>query len=346
MKDYSHNKRTILATLGIIFIFSSLAIPKGAFALVPVAEGGPALPKIAVTALESIATTIQDTLIKTFSEWDTFKARVLDPLAKTILQKLIREMKRMAINYIVTGDAGLPTFVTNFETDIKKVAENAARSYLSQLTGINFCSFFPPIEQSVISLNFNLQFACTVNGDLYARYLNAPQLLTEMEELLVLDPRANFLETVVNTGRVKTEQLAQAAVARAAEISAGNGLFGDSENITTATDRAAATAATQQNAERARQAAIADAEATANPEGAQQAGDLAYSYALRNQVTEPKQTKRIKTPGAAVSATLSQALGSDWTYPEVADEFDQAVLQIADVAFGQMFNKGLADIFK
>lgn len=341
-------KKEIASFFLTIFLLSSFLVPLQSYAQtgVPVDKSFFDKAKDVAILVEETATTIESTLIKTFTDWTTFKAKILDPLAKQILITLIRTMKQMAINYIVTGEAGEPKFITNFHVDIKKSLENATRSYLSRLTGINFCSFFPPVQPLLIPLSFEFQLQCAVNSSLYNQYIRDPASVSEIERILATDPSTDFLQVLISAGQQKAYQLAEAGIARAAEVSAGNGLLGDSEEIITNTDRATANEATRQNAERVRQEAIGESIRNGNSvETARQDGDISYNAALQDPVPA-KTTRRIKTPGAAVSGLLKDALGSDWLYPAVADEFDQAVMQIVDVAFGQMINKGLDEIFK
>ena len=221
---FSHHKKIISGVLIFLIIFPMISIPKEVLAQAPVGVPvtDPAHTAVNTKGLaEKIVIAIKSTLTEINTHWPTLKTKILDPLAKLAIRIIIREMKRMALNYIATGNAGKPQFVTNFQLDAKQAAENAARSYLSQLTGVNFCNFFPSPQQSLYSINFQFQLECSVTSGAYAKYLTDPASVTDVERLLALDPSTDFLQTVMNASQQKAQSVAQAGIARAAQTSSG-----------------------------------------------------------------------------------------------------------------------------
>ena len=286
------------------------------------------------------------------SSWEFWKTSVGDPLAKFALRLIIREMKRMIINYIMTGNFGEPLFVANFQLDARQAAENAARSYLSQLSGINFCGFFPAVIPSVYSLNFNFQFVCSVTSSTYAQFLRDPVSLTEVERLLAQDPSTNFVQTVLTAGQNKAQLIAQAAVANAAAKTGG--YIGQTVDTITHQAQANYDAAKKQAGDTAYQEALGRAISTAGtggsevtPEQIQQAQEYAARARAEAEakVPGPQKTNVINTPGQAVKTLLDKAITADADYAIVADEFDQAVVAIVDTLIWKITTDGLRGIF-
>lgn len=105
--------------------------------------------------------------------WDfnCLKEGILDTAAKAIMKSMIRQLRAATINWILTGDFEIkkPFFVTSFIADPQRIADNAARTFLSGLTGINFCNFHPKIrsiQQFIIPLDFSAVLACQGPGQL------------------------------------------------------------------------------------------------------------------------------------------------------------------------------------
>lgn len=224
---FSHHKKIISGVLIFLIVFPMLSTPKEARAQAAVLDAAN-LKANAADALantkslpETIISAIKTTVTAINTNWPVVRDKVVKPLIILAMRIIIREMKRMALNYIATGNAGKPQFVTNFQLDAKQVAENAARSYLSQLTGVNFCNFFPSPQQSLYSLNFQFQLECSITNNAYARYLADPASVTDVERLLAMDPSTDFLQTLINTQQQKAQSVAQAGIARAAQISSG-----------------------------------------------------------------------------------------------------------------------------
>jgi hypothetical protein len=103
-----------------------------------------------------------------YIDFNCIKEGVLDPTARAVMKKMIRELRAATINWIITGDFEIkkPFFVTSFIADPQRIADNAARTFLSGLTGINFCSFHPnlrSIQQFIIPLDFSQFLACSAD---------------------------------------------------------------------------------------------------------------------------------------------------------------------------------------
>lgn len=103
--------------------------------------------------------------------WDfnCLKEGILDPAAKAIMKKIVRQLRAATINWILTGDFEIkkPFFVTSFIADPQRIADTAARLFLSELTGINFCSFHPNIRSVqglLINIDLNQTLSCNFNG--------------------------------------------------------------------------------------------------------------------------------------------------------------------------------------
>lgn len=101
-----------------------------------------------------------------FLDVNCIKEYVLDTAAKAVMKKIIRTLRAATINWILTGDFEIkkPFFVTSFIADPQRIADNAARLFLSELTGINFCNFHPrlrSVQALTINLNLNNLVSCS-----------------------------------------------------------------------------------------------------------------------------------------------------------------------------------------
>lgn len=106
-----------------------------------------------------------------FLDVNCIKEYVLDTAAKAVMKKIIRTLRAATINWIITGDFEIkkPFFVTSFIADPQRIADNAARTFLSGLTGINFCNFHPnlrSIQQFIIPLDFSAILSCQGPGQI------------------------------------------------------------------------------------------------------------------------------------------------------------------------------------
>ncbi|MBI4032215.1 hypothetical protein HY374_00745 [Candidatus Berkelbacteria bacterium] len=167
------------------------------------------------------------------------KEYTLDPLA-WIAKFIIRALRDMVIRWIVTGQFGFPSFQTSFTVDPARIAENASRIFLSQLTGINFCSFALDIPSP---LNFRIAedfgLSCSLPPGLNANYqakliqwIEDPYSLSLEERWAFTDPQANKAYLYVDTLDRKAEAEAKALIARAAEVASGGGFIGQRDPAT------------------------------------------------------------------------------------------------------------------
>lgn len=103
-----------------------------------------------------------------FLDFNCIKEGLLDTAAKAIMKKIIRQLRAATINWILTGDFEIkkPFFVTSFIADPQRIADNAARLFLSELTGINFCKFHPNLRSAqnlLLNIDLNLTLSCNPN---------------------------------------------------------------------------------------------------------------------------------------------------------------------------------------
>lgn len=102
-------------------------------------------------------------------DFNCAKEGILDPIATGIVNKMIRQVRAATINWILTGDLEIkkPFFVTSFIADPQRIADNAARLFLSELTGINFCSFHPSLrslQALMIPIPLDFNISCNFSG--------------------------------------------------------------------------------------------------------------------------------------------------------------------------------------
>lgn len=164
----------------------------------------------------------------------SLKAKSLfDAVATAAIKAVIRVLRDSIKRWIITGRFELPVFSGSFSIDAAKIAENAARIFLSELTGINFCQGFstPSIEN--FAFNFSLSIACTLPARVNNQYTDTlialttnPSSLSLEERLALADPQNNDVYAYVRTIDEQARRIAQAAAAYAAEYAAGQGFLG------------------------------------------------------------------------------------------------------------------------
>lgn len=309
---------------------------------VPVSDAGVQLLKCAGNVNGALST-------KT-GLWGELQTKFLNPLARFILRFIGREMKRQILNYIINGEFDQPRFVTNFELDARQAAENASRGYLSQLTGINFCNFFPLVPPAIYSINFNFQFQCTISSDLYAQYIKDPVSLTEVQRILAVDSSTSYIQTVISAGQNKAEIIAQAQVARAAQVSSG--FIPDLKSLVLPADQAKYDTERAAAEREAYDAVLSDkgetdVEGNLLPSEAVRLSKLAGEAAQEAgaKFPPPKSTDITKVPGEVLQGLVKDTFAADILNPQMSKEFDEAVIEIAQTALGVMLNKGLNGIF-
>ncbi len=345
-KTFKNFQKSLAVLLFVAILVPIISVPQRAEAIVPTASDIANFFSPVTTMgdwITNMVTTIQSTLTTLGIDWNVLKTRILDPLAKAILRIVLKMAKDMIINAIITGNFNAPTFVENFQVDFANSAQNAARSFASQLTNINFCNFNPAPQPLFISLNFQFRFQCTATRQLYDQYLTDPGGMMILERILATDPSTNFIQSTIAVGQTRSEQIAQNLVSRAAQTASG--FIGTvSSEIS-----AAANSAYQQAVQAEIASCKADFEAANRTDGLPPALTqdqvLACDSAV-NSIPRPSPTDTIKTPGQTASGLVGDALGADVKKNYIYNEFDQALVAIIDTAFGMMVNKGLTDYFK
>ncbi len=235
---FRNNIRTPLAILLILVLLSGfIAIPpKETKAVVPTnVDFSPlAIAEWILQTATQLKSLVQETLTAANTSALVTKEYFLDPAAKIIAITIIRTLRDIVIRWIVTGQFGFPSFQTSFTADPARIAENASRIFLSQLTGINFCSFaqdIPNLQNYNIALDFGL--SCSLPSGLDQNYnakliqwIEDPYSLSLEERWAFTDPQANKAYLYVDTLDRKAEAEAKALIARAAEVSSGGGFIG------------------------------------------------------------------------------------------------------------------------
>lgn len=154
----------------------------------------------------------------------TRKTVLYDPIATAIVKTVINLVRDMVLRWIVTGRFEAPVFSGSFAADLQKITENAARTFLGGLTGINFCAPFAVPPQAFISADLNLRLACTFPGD-YNGFLlaNTGNIVQFWASEQTANDYWNVLVTTLDA-KLQTEYRAQSAFA--AEYQAGQGFLG------------------------------------------------------------------------------------------------------------------------
>jgi len=135
----------------------------------------------------------------------------------------------MVINYIVTGRWAGPTWVLSYIFDPQKTINNAARMFLSELTGVNFCNGFPNLGLYTrplfsINLNLNLTLECTFNGgDLLPLYAGDNDDIVDLWASQDTENDPFNSEVAALDKKIKLEE--RALVARQNESLAGRGFL-------------------------------------------------------------------------------------------------------------------------
>lgn len=157
---------------------------------------------------------------------------VQDAAITALLKKAITLVRDIVIRWIVTGRFDAPVFSGSFRIDLEKSAENAARVFLSKLTGINFCQGFALPSLPVFSANFDFSIACTVppsktagRATVLDMILN-PGNYSDLDRFALLLPENSYPEVLVRTAEAKAEAETKAREAFANEYQAGSGFLG------------------------------------------------------------------------------------------------------------------------
>ena len=97
-----------------------------------------------------------------------WKEFVKDTLAQIIVKPAITILRNSIIDWIRTGQFGKPLIETSFLLGNAIKADQAAKFFLTNLTGLDFCAAFPAFGARMkmsINVNLSAQLTCTFNED-------------------------------------------------------------------------------------------------------------------------------------------------------------------------------------
>lgn len=198
---------TVIACALLIAFGVNFALPRYAYAIVPVAE--PCVPLLS---------------------WNCTRTTILNPALTAVAKKVIRALRDSTVRWIRTGDFEIkkPHFTTSLIGDPQRIADNAARLFLSELTGINFCNFHPRLPR-VPSLNFSLkldaQLKCTF-GDNYDGFMDDFENGGWAAFYSTQQPQNDPLQSQLNMLAEKEKNIVRATAAHAREAAFGGGFLG------------------------------------------------------------------------------------------------------------------------
>lgn len=243
MSFFPQKAQTPVAILLLLVLLGGFIVlpPKKAEAVVPVnADFSPksiaewilqTATQIKILA-EAVTTALKATLIAADTNALVTKEYVLDPLSY-VAKLVIRTLRGMVIKWILTGRFEGPAFSTSFSIDAARIAENASRQFLSELTGIDFCAGFNIPAVPNFAFNFNVNSSCTLPIGINQNYTNSllalntnPGSLSFEEKLALNDPQNNRIYSYIFALDEQQRRIAKAVDARNAEYLAGGGFLG------------------------------------------------------------------------------------------------------------------------
>ncbi|MFT5036608.1 MAG: hypothetical protein ACI9VM_000170 [Candidatus Azotimanducaceae bacterium] len=121
------------------------------------------------TLAESAISAAVDQVVESFSSWDNFKNRVLDPLFWQLANAVLKNMINSTTAWVANGFEGSPAFVTDLEGFLINAADTAAGEFLKS-KGLGFiCSPFKLDLQIALSTEYyssgkNFKAQCTLSG--------------------------------------------------------------------------------------------------------------------------------------------------------------------------------------
>lgn len=179
----------------------------------------------ALGAISSAVTSTNTAITAANTTALTQKIVVADPLATAAIKAAINLTRDMVLRWIITGRFEGPAFSRSFILDSQKSVENAARSVLGRISGLNLCDPFPrPPPAAFFSLDLDLNVACTFPGD-YNRFLSGQS--GDLVQLWASEQAANdYWNVLVNTLDAKLIAEQRALSSFAAEYQAGQGFLG------------------------------------------------------------------------------------------------------------------------
>lgn len=154
---------------------------------------------------------------------------IADDLVTRFLKTVINLARNMVLEWITNGRFDKPVFSLNFSADARKIAENAARTALGELSGINFCQGFDVTRVPGLSLNLRLNLECSLprekQGNSLDWYLH-PEKYTERDRQLALEPENTYPWAFAKALETKAQAEANAVSAFVNEYIAGQGFLG------------------------------------------------------------------------------------------------------------------------
>jgi len=269
--------------------------------------------------------------------WENLEMKVrafcLNGLWQEIAKVIIRQMRNMVIQWIYTGNfGGTPTFVQNYQFDARQTAENATRIFMSKLSGIDFCNYFP--QSPAVNLNFSVDLRLGLECSLQKSFpefvaaINAPGDLSLRDRILLDAPENDPLWVELDARLKLSNEIAAAKRARETEVVSGSGF----EGIRTCAKKEVFAPARYLH-QVSGEVCYADAFG-AYPDGCVLQPAIEYC-------AEYKQT----TPGRALADLITEPIKSEFREGELVDEFGEAIAQIVNALVGKMINEGLNRTF-
>lgn len=150
-----------------------------------------------------------------------------DVLTTAILKTAINLVRDMTIRWISTGRFDAPVISAGYSVDIAKSAENASRTFLSRITGLNMCQGFGIPGIPAFSFSVNLGLSCTAETGQFGerRFIN-PMLYTEYDQYTDSLPANDYPQALVRLAQAKIEAEARAAAEKSADFMSGSGFLG------------------------------------------------------------------------------------------------------------------------
>lgn len=162
-------------------------------------------------------TSIQETAATQKTCWDAITTAVL----KTVIN-LVRDM---TIRWISTGRFEGPVISAGYSVDIAKSAENASRTFLGRITGLNLCGDFGIPGVPAFSFNINLGLSCSATDNRQQRFID-PALYSKYDRYVDSLPVNDYPQTLVRLAQAKAEAEMRAVAEKSADFMSGSGFLG------------------------------------------------------------------------------------------------------------------------
>lgn len=147
-----------------------------------------------------------------------------DEIMTAVAKLAINLVRDMVLRWIVTGRFEGPVFSASYSLDLKKSVENAARTFLGELSGINFCAGISPPPRAFLALGRDFTLQCQFSGDL--RSFRSGRVFT-FAQLVESEQTSNeYWNVAIAALDQKLRLEALAAESFRAEYAAGQGFLG------------------------------------------------------------------------------------------------------------------------